>query len=58
MTDGVGLHRPLCPDGRIAADAACDAPCAESARPFRAWRNNPRLRNGVRPDNMQHISPA
>jgi EmrB/QacA subfamily drug resistance transporter len=30
----IGLHRPLCPEGRSAAGIACDAPCAASARPF------------------------
>lgn len=34
MTHGVGLHRPVCPEGRSVADAPCEAPCAESARPF------------------------
>ena len=34
MTDRIGFHRPLRPEGRLAADAPCDAPCAESARPF------------------------
>lgn len=34
MTDHVGFHRPLCPDGRTAADAPADTPCQVSARPF------------------------
>lgn len=34
MTERVGLHRPLCPDGRAAAAPPCTAPCPERARPF------------------------
>jgi EmrB/QacA subfamily drug resistance transporter len=34
MTGSVGLHRPLCPDGRSALRAPSDAPCPPNARPF------------------------
>jgi EmrB/QacA subfamily drug resistance transporter len=31
---GVGLHRPLCPEGRRAREGEAAAPCAEASRPF------------------------